>query len=410
MTVGACSRGRVVRGSMVCVALMLLIALTGTTGHAAPLRVHVDPVDEDLRGETVSIQLKIMARGVGASPETPLGRVSGRVGETVPLGELDSTPERPVELRVALPWGSFYHPVPSEALDAGTVRVPVHPPGDNRNLSVIQHQVMVQPFPGRLMFREYIVFRNGSRRMAGGSENPVTLDLPHDLKGVNTGPGLGSEADLVRRDGLYAYRLMLPPGRSILGFYYMLRADRDPFSLTRRLTLPTRKLVYKMPSPPGLEVSVEGLNRTDTAERAGGGGLRLTGENLEPDHRVRLRWSGLSDLDPARMRGPSREPEEGRTVEEGGGGLAPSSLGSVSWPVLLGIGISLVVFAGSYGYVQYRVGNLSAGEGSGFLVDEIARLDQEYEDGAIPEAYYRRTRRRWKKQAREALDDESVEL
>lgn len=413
MTSGAAIPARVVRGSIVCVALAGLIALA-STAQAAPLRVHVDPTGEDLRGETVSIQLKIMARGVGASPKTPLGRVSGRVGETVPLGELDSTPEPPVELRVGLPWGSFYHPVPSEALEAGTVRVPVYPPGNNRNLSVDHHEVRVQPFPGRLMFREYVVFRNASRRMAGGREDPVTLDLPEGLEGMNTGPGLGSEADLVRRNGRYEYRLMLPPGRSILGFYYMLRTDEDPFSLTRRLTLPTRKLVYVMPSPPGLEVDVEGLSRSDTGGRAGRGGLRLTGEGLPADHRVRLRWSGLSDLDPSRMRGPSRSTPDGEDRAAGDrerdGGVAPSSLGSVSWPVLLGIGISLVVFAGSYGYVQYRLGNLSPEGDSGFLINEIARLDQEYEDGAIPEAYYRRTRRRWKKQAREALDDESAEL
>ncbi len=409
------SAGRFTRAVLPLALVALLVVTAGTGARGKTLRVHVDPDVPDLRGETVSIRLKIMARGVGASPETPLGRVNGRVGETIPLGDLSSTPERPVELRVGLPWGSFYHPVPSEALESGTLRVPVYPPGDSENLSVLHHEVMVQPFPGRLMFREYIVFRNASRRMAGGSADPVTLDLPEGIEGVNTGPGLGSPADLVRRDGRHEYRLMLPPGRSIIGFYYMLRSDENAPSVTRRLTLPTRQLVYSIPSPPGLEVRAEGLSRSDTSGRSGGRRtVRLTGEDLESGHRVQLSFKGLSEVDPSAMRGPSRgdrgeqtRPAQERDRDEG---VAPSSLGAVSWPVLLGIGISLVVFAGSYGYVQYRLGNLSTGGRSDFLVDEIARLDQEYEDGAIPEAYYRRTRRRWKKRAREVLDDESVEL
>lgn len=389
--------------------LVALCLFLGTiAGTASALEVRTIPADETVEGEPVTLKLKVSSRGVEEGPSFPGGPVEGTVGETLELEDPEGSSPGRVQLLVDVPWGSYFRDVSSEELEEGSLELTVHPADPSANVSVRRHGVLAQPFPGRLMFREFIVLHNDGDGLAGGENQPIRMNLPEDLSRVIPGPGMAGSEDLRTVDGNREYRRMIPPGESTLGFFYMISSSEDRYDVTRRITLPTDQLVFSVPKYDQLTVETEGLNRRTGSEKGPMAESWLySAQDLEPGDSVKLSFEGLSDIAPMKGKKGSKKGSGETTVEEPDD-RRPSTFRTVSWPLVFGIGLSLLIFVASYGYVQYRLRDREvAGVNGEFLVQEIARLDQEYEDGAVDEPFYKRTRRRWKQKLEEIEDDES---
>jgi hypothetical protein len=257
------------------------------------------------------------------------------------------------------------------------------------------------------MVREFVVLRNDGKGLAGGNQQPLMFDLPDDLSRVIPGPGMSGSEDLQPEGDQYRYQRKVAPGETIIGFFYMLRGSGDRYELTRRITMPTEQLVFSVPQYDALTVNPSGLREMED------GGSQKSGQNaniygasgLTDGDTVGLTFTGLEDVSP--MQGKKGKGRVQKGTDDAPTDR-PSSFRNVSWPLMLGIGFSLLIFVGSYSYVQYRLGNRPEGSvESEFLVQELARLDQEFEDGAVDEPYYKRTRRRWKEKLQETENDES---
>lgn len=399
------------------VALFVFLVTTpvfAQNDQSIEVRVNSNTTDQSLNGTDVSYKFRIVSSGVRGKTRTPFGTVESTVGETVRLGSLASIPSKRTELLVSLPWGEYYRPVKRSEIKSGSIRVDVYPMGDNSDLTIAQHGILIQPLPGRIMVREVLTFNNESERMAGGVDNPLKLDLPDEVESVIPGPGMGSRNDLLQKGDRRHYRLLIPPGRSQLGYFYMIRTDADQFSMDRTVTRKTSQLVASIQSFESIDVSVEGLKKGNPpprkSKKSGPKPVRFTGGDLSQGEKFSIRIDGLKDMKmsdakksksrPDRTGSKSTSPETDRR---------PSSISTLNWPLILSIGFSFLIFVSAYGFVQYKLsgesdnGSLSRS----FLLEEIARLDQEFDDGAIDEPYYKRTRRRWKKRAQET--DESDE-
>lgn len=389
--------------------LLILGVVLPSTVHA--LTLETEPANPSVEGKSLEARLRVSSSGMKQDPSYPLETVVGEVGQTFDMGTLESIPEKRVSLEVKLPWGKYYRGVSRDELSQGTITLTVYPTGDNSELEISRHGILLQPFPKRLMVREYIVFRNNGKTMAGGPDNPVTFDLPEGMDRLIPGPGLGSSDEMSADGGKYRYQNLVPPGESMVGFFYMIRPESNRFTFRRSPSLPTQRFAVRVPSFEKLNITTDGLQKSKRSgnSRAGPGGHTATiysTENLMPDESIRLTFEGLNEISaPGSMQGG-----QGESPSDRGGGMTdrPSSFSNVSWPLILGIGFSVAIFVASYGYVQYKLSQGSpAGVGEDFLVREIATLDQEYDDGAIDEAFYKRTRRRWKQKAEELSDNES---
>lgn len=377
------------------------------------LTVNTSTEVAELRGTEVELTLTLVATGVGQESETPLGTSTVAVGNSVDLGTISDTPTRPTQLLVELPDGTFYRTVRPGELRNGIVELQIHEKGPSDSLRVQEHSVLVQPFPNRMMIREVVVFRNPTDHRVGGEDSPVEIDLPEGATRFNPGPGFGTDADYRLEDGKLTYNVQLAPGRSIIGFFYLVMPEGNQYTMVRRPSWPTDRFIVNTMTGDSVSVSTEGFRSvTNPRGRAPSGRAdQYVAESVSVGQQLSLTWNGLNNMSPPGSMGDGATPPmaEGPTGEQATSDnqteQRPSSLSSVSWPVFIGIGISLLVFAGSYGYVQFHLKELDPGLGEEFLIEEIARLDQEFEDGAIDEAYYNRTRRRWKSKAHEMRDD-----
>lgn len=386
--------------------LSVLLILTAFVTPLSALRVETSVTDDSLRGVKVDLELTLVSTGVSQEAEAPLGRSSVKLGESVDLGELTEVPDRPAQLRVELPDETFYHTVSPGELESGTINLEVHPQTNQGEPQLEEHNMLVQPFPKRMMVREILVIRNSTNARIGGNQQPLQIPLPEGAQRFNPGPGFGSESDYQFRDGQLRYRVSLAPGRTVVGFFYIISTDDDPYTMLREIAYPTGRFVLNTMTGEQVSVDVTGLESVGSGTAQSRSESRqFVGENFSPGDRVKVVWEGLEDMEmpamgpgmespgspPSSSASPSTPPLNSETSR-------PSSFSSVSWPVFLGIGISLLIFAGAYGYVQFSVRQRQDGIEE-FLIEEIARLDQEFEDGAIEKPYYRRTRRRWKSEA-----------
>jgi len=386
--------------------LTVMFCLTVISSPAWSLTVETSVTDDSLSGIEAELELTLVSTGVGQQAEAPLGRSSVVLGESVDLGELSEVPQRPAQLRVELPDETFYYTVSPGELQSGTINLEVHPRSDQGDPRLEEHNLLVQPFPRRMMVREILVIRNSTNARIGGTQQPLRIPLPDGAERFNPGPGFGSEADYRFREGELEYRVSLAPGRTIIGFFYIISTDEDPYTMVREIAYPTDRYILNTMTGEEITVDVTGLESVGGGSgQSPSGSKQFVGENFSAGDRIEVTWEGLEQMEMPSMgpgmdppgsspstSSPSTPPVETETAR-------PNSFSSVSWPVFLGIGISLLMFAGAYGYVQFSVrqqeDNLEE-----FLVEEIARLDQEFEDGAIEKPYYRRTRRRWKNEAR----------
>ncbi|MFB6226744.1 MAG: hypothetical protein ABEH89_00270 [bacterium] len=377
------------------------------------LTLKTTPSQPSLRGKNLTAELRVAPSGVQQEAKYPLQPASGVVGENFEMGKLDSKPQRRVELRVELPWGQYYRKVSSEELSRGTIDLTIYPHGDNSELTIKRHGILVQPFPKRMMSREYVVLKNSSQAMAGGPENPITFELPDGIQRIIPGPGMGKADEMKSKGGTYKYTNLIPPGETMIGFFYMIRPGSGSFTLNRSISLPTGAFAVRVPSYDNLNITTDDLKK---APAKSGRGEQPSGHapeiyrtrNLQPGDSIKISFEGLDEITPpGQMRGGSSENPGSSGVKESSS--RPSSFSNVSWPLVLGIAFSVMIFVGSYGYVQYKLAQAPAsGVSEDFVIREIANLDQEYDDGAIDEAFYKRTRRRWKQKAEEISGDESA--
>jgi hypothetical protein len=259
------------------------------------------------------------------------------------------------------------------------------------------------------MVREFLVLRNDADGLAGG-EQPLTFNLPDDLSRIIPGPGMSGSEDLQKEGNRYRYQKKIAPGETIVGFFYMLQSPGNQYELTRRMTLPTERILFSVPKYEALTVEPSGLQKMEGGpDVKSGRDADIYGtRDLRSGDTIGLTFSGLDDVSP--MQGKKGKGKVKGQTSDGSteNTTRPSSFRNVSWPLMMGIGFSLLIFVGSYVYVQYRLGEqLVDSVESDFLVQELARLDQEFEDGAVDEPFYKRTRRRWKKKLQETESDES---
>jgi hypothetical protein len=294
-------------------------------------------------------------------------------------------------------------------LKSGNTEITVYPEDNDADVTVSRHGALVQPFPGRLMVREVLVVNNPGDGLVGGEANPFQLDLPENLERIIPGPSMAGPEDLQSSGESYRYMKMFPPGETVLGFFYMISPSGNNYSLERTIRHPTSRLVYSVPQTDALTLEATGLSRRRVDRRRGEGkSLLFSGQNLSVGDTVSLQFSGLSDLSASGMMGQGGSSTPGSDTTDDPFDR-PSTFSQIAWPLWLSIGFSLLIFIGSYTYVQYRLSDLPEDSlDTDFLVKELAQLDQEFEDGAIDEPYYKRTRRRWKDYLKELENDEST--
>lgn len=388
----------------------LTLGLFLVSTSVGAVTVHTEAGTPQLEGKPVTLELFRVSMGVEETDNSVGQSVETEIGESVDLGPINSTGGEPMQLRVDLPDGSFYHSIRPQQLQQNKIELTVHPLGPTRGLTVEEHSVLVQPFPRRMMVREIVVFQNPTQHRVGGPENPVKISLPEGATRFNPGPGFGPQTDYQLDDGTLRYRVSLAPGRTIIGFFYMVTTEEDPYRMQREVVHPTRRFILNTMIGDSVTVKASGLQEIESASGGPARSRQYIAENLSAGDQFSMTWSGLQEMELPSMGTPG-PPGNGspnapdQATKTGDEQPRPNSFSSVSWPVFLGIGISFLMFAGAYGYVQFSVRQQGEGDLT-FLVEEIARLDQEYEDGAIEKPYYRRTRRRWKNKARE-LDENS---
>lgn len=382
------------------------LILISTPGFA--ITVNTEASEPSIKGEPITVNLKLASQGVEQGPSFPLDPAEGSVGESLELGDLDETEQRRAQLQVQLPWGSYFRDVTPQEIKNGTVDLVVYPSDPDAEVTVGEHGVLVQPFPRRVMIREFVVLKNNGDGLSGGENNPIEFDLPSEVERIIPGRSMADREDLVREETNFRYRKLVPPGETVLGFFYMINVSDDTYRLDRTVRLPTERILYRIPEYDSLNVQAQGLERASVGKQSkkSSPSSQFMASNLDVGDEVSLTFEGLNQISPKSGMDSSRAKESQKKNDDPLD--RPSTFSSVSWPLMIGIGFSLFIFVVSYGYVQYRLaGSTESGISEEFLLDEIARLDQEYDDGAIPEAYYKRTRRRLKSRVEELDSDES---
>ncbi|MFB6356898.1 MAG: hypothetical protein ABEJ65_10335 [bacterium] len=375
-----------------CVVLFIVSGAIPAEGFSVKTR----PAEPALQGAEISVSLMVLPAGVSQDPKYPLGTTTGTVGETLELGTLDTVPRQPVQLKVELPGGRFFKTINTRQLRQGSTTVSVYSVGTSKGIKMAQRRMLLQPFPKRLMVRDMVVVENQSQSFVGGSDDPFVVDLPGVPDGVRPGPGISGKADWSLSDSLLKYQPYLKPGRNLLGFSYMIRT-KDSLEWKYSPSHSLASIQISIPEMDGLTIETEGFKRQSSGKSGKRSMVQLQAKNISPDDQLQIQLKGLNNL--SMKKGPmasSKRPGSSTDQKSSSTGR-PSSTDSTNWAVIVSIVFSLLVFVTAYGYVQWQLGETSEVLDRSFVLEEIARLDQEFEDNAIDEPYYKRTRRRWKK-------------
>ncbi|MFQ5639382.1 MAG: hypothetical protein ACE5IR_15465 [bacterium] len=247
--------------------------------------------------------------------------------------------------------------------------------GSDSALSAVMHHIILKPAIGALEVREVTLFANRGRHTfvgnapAGppGKNIVLRIDVPDEATEVQFGGDLMSCCAVVNENHIFD-TMELKPGMRQVVVNYLLPYQGKEASLIKRLTHPTDKVDVFLPegagtlqapqftSKPLFEIRGENYQRFDAADLKAGSVLTLviTGLASSP---LDLRW------------------------------LAPVILG-VSVIALFGIHWWRKSSQSGDEPSEQTLGNSLIAKKRQLLLDEILRLDEAFEAGAIDETTY----------------------
>lgn len=257
---------------------------------------------------------------------------------------------------------------------------------DEAIMVAVSHTVIyTHTEPDNLLVEEYFMFVNDSDRTYIGSGEPTAdgkretlrFSLPKGATAFQPGYGLMECCILGSEDGFVDTMPVLPGGQEVV-YSYMLNYDSEAYTLSRNVNYPTESFDLLVQ---GEEIKIvsdhltteEGMNIEGTWFN------RLSGKNLT---RGNVLVTQLANLPATKSQG-----------------------GTIKWIIL-----TLVVLAG--GFLVYflrkkRVQPVpvedSPDQKQQNLLLEIAQLDNDFENGKIPEEVYRRRRTTKKAQLTELM-------
>ena len=257
----------------------------------------------------------------------------------------------------------------------------------DETVMVAMSHMIIYPAEGGLLVKVYYVMANMSDRTYIGADGDVNMGvlrfpMPKGATGLQPGTGLMA-CCVVQTDEGFNYTMPLLPGSEELAYSYNISPGSGDYTLPKVINYPVVRFDLLVQAG-GIQASSDRLSSDDTLDISNVQYNHLSGQELAKGERLEIRLSGL--------------PSSGTP-------------GGLIW-LLLGV---IVVAAGSvYIYLMKKRGPqpVPAGGGPGndvqMVLAELARLDDDFEDGRIPEESYRRLRAE-KKAALRALMQDSKE-
>lgn len=399
------SREGLTRWFVLCL-LMVSLTVISLPGYA--LTVETVAGAEEVRSQSIEVEVQRYGMAVERSIKTLAGPKSGKTGETFQFELPSEAYDQRLHLKIRVPEGTFYRQLSAEELKNERYRLTVPPFRKQVDVNVREHDVVIQPHRGQLIVREILVLDNPSESLTGGDDS-LWVDLPDGSYQVTPGMGVSGRDELDTHPKGLSYTPLIPPGETQIGFFYLIPFQGNRYQLTKEVPVPTRRLAFAVPTTKGLTVRskrLKELNRDNNRNRL------FVRSNMAGGEKVKFSLEGIGKVNMTRGEGPAAPTGQPEGAE------GPQRKQSPAWSnvnnlILLAVLVILLLFAGGYIYVLYRPDPDSSAESDrSFFIEEIARLDQLYEDDRIPEEYYENTRRRWKEAARQGqvTDDEQSGL
>jgi hypothetical protein len=238
-------------------------------------------------------------------------------------------------------------------------------------ISVLAAHTVVNVDQGTLVIKEYFAFVNegdrtyiGAMEVAEGKRATLSFNLPEGASQLQLGEGL-MQCCVYGIDGGFVDTMPFLPGSRQVAYVYVVTYDSDTYTFTRGVSYPTRSYDLLVR---GEDISIDSnrLSPAETLDIQGTLYAHSAGENLDRGEQVVALISGLP-------KGQSRA-------------------------ALLWVGVTLGVLAGGFGLLRVRRRGLAPepvkaevdpDEERRELLLEIARLDDEFEGGRMPEETYR---------------------
>jgi len=264
--------------------------------------------------------------------------------------------------------------------DIKTLDLPVYEPTDSSaGISITEAHMIVQVVENGLSVADLSAFDNkGDRMYAGGTEladgkkETLKFSIPKEAADLNFIHGLTPEG-VVRTATGFSDTASVPPGPKRVVFAYTVPLGSGSGTLGKTIEYPTGSFLLLV-SKSNDQVTVDGLDGGDTVKIENEDFIRWSGENLQPGHRITVKFVNPGAL-------------KDNIIKWGGIAVLIIAVGG-------GILYSSLARRGSRGPAQDK----PAGSREALimrrsaLIKEIAALDDGYEAGSIDEASYREIR------------------
>ena len=312
---------------------------------------------------------------------------------------------------------TYYSPMiwAEEGITEANLEVPVYETTpDLAAVRIEQMHVLFDFAQDGMEVKELFALSNlGERTVRAGQNIPgnsevkasVLFPLPENADFINFEPQ--DNTRFIKYAGGFADLASIQPGEMVnmLVAGYLL-PYADPQTFTFQTTLPVQSVNFVLPHTSGMTISAEGLGEPEKVEGQDGQIYDLYPlENIPAGTSLVLTFTGEPNI-----------PTNGTVVQ------TEASSGPDKLPITIGLGILGVALAagGVYGWVrstkrsvdgvdeEEEVGESSEEEDApGFdaLLAQIARLDEQYEQGGLDEKEYRSRRESLMAQAKTALTE-----
>lgn len=252
-------------------------------------------------------------------------------------------------------------------------------------ISVDISHIVISPQQGSLMIMEFYNFKNsGDKSYVGtkqvtpdGLKETLRFTLPPEATEIEYGMGL-MDCCVVINQGALLDTMAVEPGIKEISFAYRVNYSGGTYNLARTLDYPMDTINVLIEGE-GVKVSSENLTSRGQIDIEGTPFFYLAGEQLARNARISTSLSGL--------------PEgsiQGKLLWAGAGLAAVAVLLAVGYPALRRRSLPQPALARGPG--PRRTGNREA------LIEEIARLDDDFEGGSLPAEQYQRLRSQKKAQ------------
>lgn len=245
---------------------------------------------------------------------------------------------------------------------------------DDAAITVVNAHTVVLPEPGALSILEVYTIANssdltyvGAGQASGAGKDTLTFPLPTKATGLSLGGDIsGQTPDL--GNGSFSIAMPVFPGETQAFYTYDVTTDSSTYTYSRKVYYPT--LSYDlMVSGDSISVDSTQLTLGSPVELAGSHFNSLTGDNLTAGSTIVATLSGLA----VAGRGPSL-----LWI-----GLVLAALG--------GLAVAAVFLLGKRRNAATVPSEEGENDQEGRLVEAIATLDDDFEDGKVDvESYHRR--------------------